>query len=62
MNTDKINYLMTKEETIEFSKWLNSDNVIFHSNNVYLEQTTQYKKRFTLKEIRLFYINEYMNQ
>ena len=53
---------MTKEETIEFSKWLNSDNVIFHSNNVYLEQTTQYKKRFTLKEIRLFYINEYMNQ
>ena len=49
---------MTKEYQ-EFKEWMDDGNVEKLGNNVYVEQTTQWKKKFTLTELVAFYIKEY---
>ena len=49
---------MTKEYQ-EFKEWMDDGNVEKLGDNVYVEQTTQWKKKFTLVELVAFYIKEY---
>ena len=49
---------MTKEYQ-EFKEWMDDGNVEQLGDNVYVEQTTQWKKKFTLVELVEFYIKEY---
>ena len=49
---------MTKEYQ-EFKEWMDDGNVEQLGDNVYVEQTTQWKKKFTLVELVAFYIKEY---
>jgi len=49
---------MTKEYE-EFKEWMDDGNVEQLGDNVYVEQTTQWKKKFTLVELVAFYIKEY---
>ncbi len=49
---------MTKEYQ-EFKEWMDDGNVEKLGDNVYVEQTTQWKKKFTLTELVAFYIKEY---
>jgi|TARA_Y100000361_G_scaffold4671_1_gene4054 hypothetical protein len=42
-------------------KWLKSNNVVKLDNNKYIEQTTQWKKEFTLKELKAYYKKEFIN-
>lgn len=41
-----------------FLKWLKSDNVIKTDKNQFIEQTTQWRKTFTRKELWEFYLRE----
>jgi hypothetical protein len=45
---------------IDFNVWFNDGNAI-RQKGYYLEQTTQWKKKFTLTELRNFYTKEYLN-
>lgn len=47
------------EEYKEFKEWMDDGNVEQLGDNVYVEQTTQWKKKFTLVELVAFYIKEY---
>ena len=49
---------MTKEYE-EFKEWMDDGNVEQLGDNVYVEQTTQWKKKFTLTELVEFYIKEF---
>ena len=49
---------MTKEYE-EFKEWMDDGNVEQLGDNVYVEQTTQWRKKFTLVELVAFYIKEY---
>ena len=49
---------MTKEYK-EFKEWMDDGNVEQLGDNVYVEQTTQWKKKFTLTELVEFYIKEF---
>ena len=49
---------MTKEYK-EFKEWMDDGNVEQLGDNVYVEQTTQWKKKFTLVDLVAFYIKEY---
>jgi len=49
---------MTKEYE-EFKEWMDDGNVEQLGADVYVEQTTQWKKKFTLVELVAFYIKEY---
>ena len=49
---------MTKEYE-EFKEWMDDGNVEKLGVDVYVEQTTQWKKKFTLVELVAFYIKEY---
>ena len=49
---------MTKEYE-EFKEWMDDGNVEQLGDNVYVEQTTQWKKKFTLVELVEFYIKEF---
>jgi hypothetical protein len=43
----------------EILEWMRDDNVERVGDNTYIEQTTQWKKKFTLEELIKFYIKEY---
>jgi len=43
----------------KFRRWVKSDNVVKIEEDLYLEQTTQYNKKFTLEELYKFYQKEY---
>lgn len=45
----------------EFNEWLNSDNVVKLSNGLYVEQVTQYKKAFTLYELKRYFYKEFID-
>ena len=45
---------------MNFDWWLQSDNVLEYEGG-YLTQCTQYGKKFTLEEIKQYYIREYEN-
>lgn len=47
------------DEDMNMKKWLKSDNVVKLDNNKYIEQTTQWKKEFTLKELKAYYKKEF---
>ena len=49
---------MTKEYE-EFKEWMDDGNVEKLGVDVYVEQTTQWKKKFTLTELVEFYIKEF---
>ena len=49
---------MTKEYQ-EFKEWMDDGNVEQLGDNVYVEQTTQWKKKFTLVELVAFYLKEF---
>tara|TARA_R110002074_G_scaffold375047_1_gene551540 strand:- start:67 stop:225 length:159 start_codon:yes stop_codon:yes gene_type:complete len=49
---------MTKEYQ-EFKEWMDDGNVEKLGNNVYVEQTTQWRKKFTLTELVRFYQKEF---
>lgn len=42
-----------------FIAWQLLGNVIKVDSNTYLEQTTQYSKKFTRKELKRFFLREY---
>ena len=46
----------------EFNKWFNDGNAIKIGFDRYVEQTTQYKKEFTLRELIKFFNKEYLLQ
>jgi len=43
----------------EILEWMKDGNVERVSDNTYIEQTTQWKKKFTLEELIKFYIKEF---
>ena len=43
----------------ELKQWMNDGNVEKIDDNTYLEQTTQWRTKFTLKELIKFYIKEF---
>ena len=43
----------------EILKWMKDGNVERIADNAYIEQTTQWKKKFTLEELIKFYIREF---
>lgn len=45
----------------DFNKWFNDGNAMRTKEGYYIEQSTQWKKRFTYKELKAFYIKEYLN-
>jgi hypothetical protein len=45
--------------TEEFKEWMDSDNVEYIGGNTYIEQTTQWRREFTLTELIEFYVKEY---
>ncbi len=46
-------------ENLEFENWMNDGNVVQVGEDTYLEQTTQWRKQFTLTELKEFYQKEY---
>lgn len=49
-----------RENDEQFNDWLNSDNVIKTGENQYKEHSTQWRKVFTLDELRAFFEREYL--
>jgi len=45
--------------TEEFKEWMDSDNVEYMGEDTYIEQTTQWRREFTLTELIEFYVEEY---
>ena len=43
----------------EILEWMRDGNVERTADNTYIEQTTQWKKKFTLEELIKFYIKEF---
>jgi len=44
----------------DFNKWFNDGNAVKIGANKYKEQSTQWKKVFSLDELKAFYINEFL--
>ena len=44
----------------EFKLWLNSDNVVKLEKDLYLEHTTQWRKEFSLEQLKEFFIREFI--
>lgn len=42
--------------------WINDGNVIMLGDDTYIEQTTQWKKEFTMKELEKFYMREFIDK
>jgi hypothetical protein len=51
--------LTTKQEK-DFIEWMNDGNVVKTGEDEYIEQTTQWKKKFTLDELKRFYKREFL--
>jgi len=45
----------------DFKAWIKDGNATEVEPNVWLEQTTQWRKRFTLNELQKFFKKEYLN-
>lgn len=54
-----------KGEKVQYGEmmkdWMNDGNVIKVGEDTYIEQTTQWKKKFTKEELTKFFIEEYLN-
>tara|TARA_R110000737_G_scaffold284116_1_gene290627 strand:- start:220 stop:381 length:162 start_codon:yes stop_codon:yes gene_type:complete len=44
----------------QIKEYIKEGNAFEVSENVYLEQTTQYRTKFTLNQLKEFYYNEYL--
>ena len=55
----------SKGEKVQYGEmmkdWMNDGNVIKVGEDTYIEQTTQWKKKFTKEELTKFFIKEYLN-
>ena len=55
----------SKGEKVQYGEmmkeWMNDGNVIKVGEDTYIEQTTQWKKKFTEEELTEFFIKEYLN-
>ena len=49
-----------EEEEESFNQWINDGNAHQLSDGYWVEQTTQYRKKFTSKELKEFYKKEYL--
>ena len=45
-----------------FDMWLSSDNVVKIEDNLYVEQSSQYRIKMTLNELYSYFIKEFINQ
>tara|TARA_R110000772_G_scaffold251582_2_gene366652 strand:- start:504 stop:650 length:147 start_codon:yes stop_codon:yes gene_type:complete len=45
----------------DFKEWINSDNVIKVGINTYIEQSSQYKRYYTLEQLKEYFIKEFCN-
>ena len=52
---------MTKEQLKDFQSWINDGNAFETRQGVWVEQTTQWRKEFTLASLKAFFTNEYLN-
>jgi hypothetical protein len=52
--------IINKEDLEDFNNWIKEGNAVKIGANIYIEQTTQYKKHFSLDELKQFYIKEYL--
>lgn len=52
---------ISKEIIQDFNDWIKSDNVVKIDFDLYVEQTTQYRKQFTKEELLNFFIKEFIN-
>ena len=54
-----------KGEKVQYGEmmkdWMNDGNVIKVGEDTYIEQTTQWKKKFTKEELTKFFIKEYLD-
>jgi hypothetical protein len=53
--------ILTQDEEQDFQEWIKGDNAIEVEKDVWLEQTTQHKKKFTTNELRKFFKREYLS-
>ena len=51
--------LLNKSEESDFNEWIEDGNAFEQSDNVWVEQTTQYRKKFTLNELKKFFKKEF---
>lgn len=51
--------LLNKSEESDFNEWIEDGNAFEQSDNVWVEQTTQYGKKFTLNELKKFFKKEF---
>ena len=51
--------LLNNSEESDFNKWIEDGNAFEQSDNVWVEQTTQYRKQFTLDELKTFFKKEF---
>tara|TARA_R110002167_G_C12417797_1_gene628556 strand:- start:249 stop:515 length:267 start_codon:yes stop_codon:yes gene_type:complete len=59
--TNEIKYIKMKQATNkQINEYIKEGNAFEVSENVYLEQTTQYRTKFTLNQLKEFYYNEYL--
>lgn len=49
-----------EEFTEDILNWIEDGNVVKIGEDAYLEQTTQFKKTFTKKELIAFFIREFL--
>ena len=50
---------MVDVKVMDLQWWMNDGNVEKIGKNTYIEQTTQWKKKFTMSELIEFYIKEF---
>jgi hypothetical protein len=62
MKIDNVLERIQDELSFEFKTFLKTDNVCLCWNDCYLEQTTQWRKRFSYNELKDFYTTEYFIQ
>ena len=60
-NTERKVYL-SPENAQQFINWITEGNAVKVSKNEYREQTTQWRKIFTLKELKAFFVREFIIQ
>ena len=53
--------ILSKDQEQEFNDWFNDGNAIKVADDEYVEQTTQWRKKFTLDELKTFFKKEFLS-
>ena len=53
--------ITNKSNQKEFENWISEGNALEIEDGIWIEQTTQWKKRFSLPELKEFYFREFVN-